>query len=208
MGVGAAAAAAVDRCVAAGGVVLFPADTVYGLGCDPSSRVAVERLYALKGRAPDRPAAVMFFQPQALEHTLPELGDRTRAALAALLPGPVTAVVPNPGRRFPLATGPDPERLGVRVPALPKGLGALRSITSPLLQSSANRSGEPDAGRLRDVDRDVRAGVDLEVDGGELPGTPSTVVDLSAYEEAGQWEIAREGAIDAARVAALLRGKR
>jgi len=202
----AACAAELARCVEAGGVVLFPADTVYGLGCDPSSRAAVERLYRLKARSPDRPAAVMFFGREALDRALPELGERTRAALGALLPGPVTAVVPNPGRRFPLAGGPEPERLGVRVPALPGKLGALRSVASPLLQSSANRSGGRDARRLEDVDRDVRTGVDLELDGGELPGSPSTVVDLGPYEETGEWEILREGAVGAARVAELLRG--
>lgn len=202
----AACAAELARCVEAGGVVLFPADTVYGLGCDPSSRAAVERLYRLKARSPDRPAAVMFFGREALDRALPELGERTRTALGALFPGPVTAVVPNPGRRFPLAGGPEPERLGVRVPALPPALDALRSVAAPLLQSSANRSGGPDARRLEDVDRDVRAGVDLELDGGELPGSPSTVLDLGAYEETGEWEILREGAVGAARVAELLRG--
>ncbi|MGI8804927.1 MAG: L-threonylcarbamoyladenylate synthase [Thermoleophilaceae bacterium] len=205
MGITAEDAAELERCVAVGGLVLFPADTVYGLACDPSSRPAVERLYAMKGRAGDRPAAVMFFQLEALARTLPELGERARAALTALLPGPVTAVVPNPERRFPLAAGPEPERLGVRVPALPPALGALRSVAAPLLQSSANPSGEPDARRLEDVDAEVRAGVDLELDGGELPGAPSTVVDLSAFEETGEWAIRREGAVAAARVAELLR---
>lgn len=186
--------------------MLFPADTVYGLGCDPSSRAAVERLYALKGRPADRPAAVMFFDPDGLGLALPELGERTRAALAALLPGPVTAVVPNPGRRFPLASGPRPDRLGVRVPALPPALSALGGMAAPLLQSSANPSGGADARRLDDVDPGIRTAVDLELDGGELPGTPSTVVDLAELEATGEWELLRAGALPREAVERALRG--
>src|SRR5213082_530328 len=102
-------AAELENCIAAGGVALFPADTVYRLATDPDSRAGVERLYALKGRPPDRPTAVMFFALEPALAALPELGPRTRAALERLLPGGVTALVPNPGRRFPLACGPEPE---------------------------------------------------------------------------------------------------
>jgi L-threonylcarbamoyladenylate synthase len=64
-----------------------------------------------------------------------------------------------------------------------------------VLQSSANRSGGADAARLADVDEELRAGVDLILDGGDLPGTPSTVVDLTSYEQDGSWELVREGAV-------------
>jgi L-threonylcarbamoyladenylate synthase len=184
-----------------GGVALFPADTVYGLAVDPDSREAVDRLYRLKGRPPERPAAVMFFRLDLAFAALPELGDRTRAALERLLPGPLTAVLPNPAQRFPLACGPEPERLGLRVPEVP----LLRGVRSPVLQSSANPSGGADARRLEDVDEHIRRGVDLVLDGGELPGVPSTVVDLSAFEDGGELAILREGAVPAERVEALLR---
>ena len=124
-----------ERAIAAGGVVVFPADTVYGLACDPGSAVAVERLYALKGRPPEKPAAVMFFALEPALAALPELGARTRAALEGLLPGGVTLLLPNPRRRFPLACGPDPATLGLRVADVP----ALRGVRVPVLQSSANR---------------------------------------------------------------------
>lgn len=197
-------AALLERSVEDGGVALFPADTVYGLACDPVSRAATERLYELKDRPQDRPAAVMFFQPELLLEALPELGERTRSALARLLPGAVTVVLPNPRRRFPLACGPQPERIGVRIPVLAGSREALASVTRPVLQSSANPSGGPDARRLGDVDPRIRAGVDLALDGGELPGTPSTVVDLTAYEERGGFEVLREGALPSERVSALL----
>ena len=92
-----------SRCIAVGGVAVFPADTVYGLACEPNAREAVARLYRLKGRRPERPAAVMFFALELARAALPELGPRTRAALGALLPGAVTLLLPNPARRFPLA---------------------------------------------------------------------------------------------------------
>jgi len=194
-----------ERCISVGGVALFPADTVYGLATEPDSPEGVDRLYRLKGRAPDTPAAVMFFELELALAALPELGPRTRDALARLLPRALTLLVPNPARRYPLACGPTPERLGLRVPLLEGQLAPLSAVSWPVLQSSANRSGAPDASRLADVDEELRASVDLILDGGELPGTPSTVVDLSAYESDGSWEVVREGAVPQEAVLRCLR---
>jgi L-threonylcarbamoyladenylate synthase len=191
-------------CIERGGIALFPADTVYGLAAAPGSEDAVRRLYELKGRPSERPAAVMFFELEQALAALPELGKRTRSALTRLLPGPVTLVLPNPLRRFPLACGPRPERLGIRVPALAGPLEPLARADLPVLQSSANLSGGADPRRLGEVDPAVRDGVDVELDGGDLPGTPSTVVDLAGYEEAGTFEVLREGALPADRIAAQL----
>ncbi|HEV2723759.1 MAG TPA: L-threonylcarbamoyladenylate synthase [Thermoleophilaceae bacterium] len=191
-------------CIEAGGVALFPSDTVYGLAAAPERESAVRRLYEIKGRSPERPAAVMFFDLERALATLRELGPRTRAALRRLLPGPVTVVLVNREKRYPLACGPSPERLGVRVPELAGALQPLGGLEVPVLQSSANRSGGVEARRLEEVDRSVRSGVDLELDAGELPGTPSTVVDLSSYEEGSRYEVLREGAVPAARLAAEL----
>jgi len=194
-----------ERCIAVGGVALFPADTVYGLATDPDSREGVERLYALKRRRPDRPAAVMFFQLELALAALPELPAVTRAALERLLPGAFTLLLPNPARRFPLACGPEPERLGLRVPRLTGALEPLSAASWPVLQSSANRSGGAEIRRVDDADERIRAGVDLVLDGGELPGTPSTVVDLTRYHEDGGYEIVREGAVSAVELEERLR---
>src|SRR5207302_8552256 len=107
------------RCIGGGGLVVFPSDTVYGLACDPENRASVERLYRLKGRSAAKPSAVMFFDLDAALGGLPELGSRTEQAMRQLLPGGVTLLVANPGRRFELACGDDPETLGVRVPDAP-----------------------------------------------------------------------------------------
>lgn len=194
-----------ERCISVGGVALFPADTVYGLATEPESREGVDRLYRLKGRAADTPAAVMFFGLELALAALPELGARTGEAVRRLLPGALTLLLANPARRFPLACGPEPERLGLRVPLLEGELAPLAAMRWPVLQSSANRTGEPDAARLADVDEELRAGVDLVLDGGELPGTPSTVVDLTDYEADGSWEVVREGAIPQEAVLRCLR---
>jgi len=194
-----------ERCIAVGGVALFPADTVYGLATEPDSREGDERLYRLKGRSAETPAAVMFFDLGLALAALPELGARTREAIERLLPGALTLLVPNQARRFPLACGPAPERLGLRVPLLEGALAPLAAVRWPVLQSSANRSGGRDAARVADVDEELRAGVDLILEGGELPGTPSTVVDLTSYEQDGSWELIREGAIPREAVVRCLR---
>jgi L-threonylcarbamoyladenylate synthase len=179
---------AFEECIRAGGVAVFPADTVYGLACDPEDADAVRRLYELKGRAPDKPAAVMFFEP---EQPLALVAERTRSFLASHWPGGLTALVPNPDHRFPLACGPDPDTLGLRVPDQPLLAGA----AVPVLQSSANVSGGPDARSLEEVPEAIRAGADLVLDGGELPGTPSTVVDLRDFEQTGEFRVVREGMV-------------
>jgi len=185
------------RCMTVGGVAVFPADTVYGLACQPESREAVERLYALKGRRPDKPAAVMFFDLDLALAALPELAPATRAALTRLLPGAVTALLPNPAGRFPLAGAGDPATLGLRVPRLEGALAPLAALRWPVLQSSANLAGGPDPVRLEDVPEEVRAGADLLLDAGPLPGTPSTVVDLRRYAQTGEWSVPRPGAVPA-----------
>jgi len=182
---------AFEACIGTGGLALFPADTVYGLACDPDDRFAVERLYLLKRRSPDKPSAVMFFGLEAAFEALPELGERTRSAMGRVMPGGVGVLVPNPSGRFALACGPDPTTLGVRVVSLPW----LAEVRRPVLQSSANQAGGPDPRRLEDVPTLLRAAVDLVIDAGELPGTPSTVVDLRRYEEEGEWSVLRAGAV-------------
>jgi L-threonylcarbamoyladenylate synthase len=192
------------ECLESGGVAVFPTDTVYGLGCDPQARGAVERLYALKGRSADRPVALMFFALAPALSALPELAPRERAAIGALLPGPVALLLPNRKRRFPLACGPDPGTLGLRVPLLAEPLAALSAVGAPVLQSSANFSRGGDARSLDEVPAKLRRLADLVLDGGELPGVASTVIDLRDYELSGAWRVLRPGPLAADTLAAAL----
>jgi L-threonylcarbamoyladenylate synthase len=191
-----------SRCIAVGGVAVFPADTVYGLACEPGLDEAVRRLYALKGRRPDKPAAVMFFQADLALAALPELPAPTRAAVRALTPGGVTLLLPNPQRRFGLTGGG--ETLGLRIPALPEHLRALEAVTWPVLQSSANHAGAPDARTLDEVPEAIRREAELVLDGGQLPGTPSTVVDLRGFATTRDWAVVRDGAVPREAVRAAL----
>jgi L-threonylcarbamoyladenylate synthase len=205
MALSAADAQTFERCIAVGGIAVFPADTVYGLACEPDTKEAVQRLYMLKRRPPDKPAAVMFFALDLALAALPELGPRTAGALRALLPGAVTLLLPNPAGRFPLACGPGAaDVLGLRVPRWPPALAPLADVRWPVLQSSANVAGGPDARRLKDVPQYMREHTDLVLDGGELPGTPSTVIDLRGFELDERWSVAREGAMSITEVAARL----
>jgi len=190
--------------ITGGGIAIFPTDTVYGLGTHPDSVEGVHRLYWIKGRSPDRPAAVLFFDLERALAALPEIGLKTQAALTRLLPGPVTVLLPNPATRFPLACGAEPSRLGLRVPKLDEKLEPLSFVQTPVLQSSANPTGDSDARSLEDVDARIRRGADIELDAGLLPGTPSTVIDLSSYEESGSFDVLREGAVSADAVGAAL----
>lgn len=190
-----AARAALERRVREGGVAIFPADTLYGLACDPLNADAVERIHEIKGRGERKPSAVMYFSPLAMRELVSGLGPRAREAVGALLPGPATLVLANPERRYPLACREDAERLGVRLIE-----GPLAGAMTPIFQTSANRSGAPAPRSFDGIDPGLLAGVDLAIDAGELIGEPSTVVDITEIDPGGDWRILREGALPATEV--------
>lgn len=193
-----------ERCMSVGGFAVFPTDTVYGLACDPGRREPFERIHLLKRRPPEKPSAVLFFGLDLALEALRELDAPTRAAFEALLPGAVTLLVENPARRFPMACGPDPTTLGVRVPATDGVLAPLAAVRWPVLQTSANLSGGPDPRTIDDVPERFRTEADLVLDAGPLPGTASTVVDLRGFGRDGSFAIVREGAVPEATVSAAL----
>ena len=197
----AATRAALERTIAAGGVVLFPADGLYGLACDPLDATAIARIHRIKGRDDGKPSAVMYFSPLAMRELVEGLGPRTRDVVGTLLPGPLTLVLANPQHRYPLACREDQARLGVRLIG-----GPLAGAMCPLFQTSANRSGEPAPGSFEQVPAEIVAEVDLAIDGGELTGQPSTVLDLTAFDESGEWWVLREGAVGGAELEERLAG--
>ncbi|HET9153810.1 MAG TPA: L-threonylcarbamoyladenylate synthase [Solirubrobacterales bacterium] len=190
---------ALERCIAGGGVAVFPSDGLYGLACDPLDANAISRIHRLKGRDDGKPSAVMYFSPLAIRELLSGLGPRTKAVASALLPGPVTLVVDNPQRRYPLACRQDRERLGIRLIG-----GPLAGTMCPVFQTSANLSGEPAPARFEDVPESILEGVELAIDGGELPGLPSTVIDVTAIDEHGSWKVLRDGALSPGDVTSAL----
>jgi L-threonylcarbamoyladenylate synthase len=120
------------------------------------------------------------------------MGERTRAAVGALLPGSVTLVIANPEHRYPLACREDPGRLGVRLIE-----GPLAGMPLPVFQTSANPSGGTPPASLAQVDPEIAGQVDLAIDAGALTGAPSTVVDLTELDSDGRWRVLRDGALPA-----------
>lgn len=196
---GAAARQALESCLSKGGVALFPSDGIYGLACDPLNPEAIRRIHEIKGRDDGKSSAVMYLSPLAMRELVRDLGQAVSEAFGKLLPGPVTLIVPNPRHRYPLACREDPSRLGVRVIA-----GPLAGVRLPMFQTSANLSGEPSTSSFAGVVPEVREEVDLAIDGGELTGLPSTVVDLTSYDEDGTWTVLREGGMSRGDLIAAL----
>jgi L-threonylcarbamoyladenylate synthase len=190
-----AARLALERCVEEGGVAIFPADTLYGLACDPLNAAAVKRIDEIKGRDEGKSSAVMYFSPLAMRELISGLDSRTRDAIGVLLPGPATLVVANPQRRYPLACREDPARLGLRLIE-----GPLTGVMTPILQTSANPSGVTPPTGFGEIDERIHGAADLAIDAGELLGAPSTVVDVTQIDEKGGWTILREGALSSQEV--------
>jgi L-threonylcarbamoyladenylate synthase len=181
--------------------VIIPTDTVYGLVADGYHKAPARALYALKRRPESMPCALMGAGLDAILDAVPELRGRSALVARALLPGAITLVVPNPGLRFRWLCGGTPTALGIRVPELPDVAAAVVSRVGVVASTSANVHGAPDPRRLEDVPESLRDGCGAVVDGGELPGAPSTVLDLTGAEPA----VLREGAIPAGEVLARVR---
>jgi L-threonylcarbamoyladenylate synthase len=194
----------VDDAVAAiraGEPVVLPFDTVYGLAAredEASSR----RLYALKGRGPAQPTALVARDADALVERIPELDA------GLLISGPLTLIVANPARRFPWLTGENPAAIGVRLPELVGPAAEVLADVGVVVATSANQPGGRDPATLAAVPEDIQRGAAAVVDGGELPGMPSTVVDLTGDVP----RVLREGAVSEAetlrRLEAAVRSRR
>ena len=181
---------AFERCIATGGVAVFAADTVYGLACDAADRCAIGRLYVLKHRPLDKPSAVMFFDLEAALAALPELGREPAPRWRSCCParsragGQSRASVSSGMRRGSgdaRAPGSGPARARRRVGG---GAAVEREPCGPTRGTT-----------LAEVPEALRAGAPPRLDGGELPGTASTVIDLRDYERRRPWSIVRAGAV-------------
>jgi L-threonylcarbamoyladenylate synthase len=175
-------------------VVILPTDTVYGLCADAYRSEPAERVYSLKGRAQTQPTALMASDVDTLVECIPELRGRSESIARALLPSSLTLILPNPARRFRWVTGENYDAIGVRVPALDGSAAEVLAELGCVIATSANLAGGADPRRVDDVPEEVLAGVAATIDGGELPGTPSTVLDFTGDEP----KVVREGAVPAA----------
>jgi L-threonylcarbamoyladenylate synthase len=182
---------------------VVPTDTVYGLATGAHLPDGYERLLRLKGRDASKPTAVVCGAVDTVFTTvLPELFGRAGVRARRLLPGPVTLIVPNPARRFRWLCGTTPDRIGLRVPELDPRLAAAIDRVGAVAATSANLAGEPPPRRLQDVDASLLERCAIALDGGELAGIPSTVVDITGPEPV----ILREGALGADEIRRRLDG--
>jgi L-threonylcarbamoyladenylate synthase len=194
-----AALAAVEA-IQAGLPVVLPTDTVYGLCASPSPEEPTRRVYRLKGRPETTPSALLCSDLEMLFECVPELRGRARTLARALLPGPYTLVFPNPARRYRWLTGSRQNTIGVRVPFLQGEAAVVLERVGAVMATSANLAGGPEPRRPEDVPGEIREFCAAFLDAGELPGTPSTVIDLTTDEP----QVLREGAVPAAEALAQL----
>ncbi len=180
---GIAEAAALIR---AGEVVAYPTETVYGLGADPFSDTAVERLFEVKGRARDKAVLLIVADMEQLTCVAAHISPRAQAYMEAFWPGPLSLVLPSASGLPDLLTGGSPT-ICVRCPACETARALCLAVGGPITSTSANLSGQEPA---RDLTRLNLPGVALAIDGGILPpSAPSTIIE----PESGA--ILRQGAI-------------
>jgi L-threonylcarbamoyladenylate synthase len=192
-----AQSSAVDSAISAihsGQPVVLPTDTVYGLCATPYHEEAARRVYRLKGRDEATPTALLCCDLEMLFECVPELRGKAGRIARALLPGPYTLIFPNPGRRFRWLTGTSPTTIGVRVPDLPEPSKSIVRRVGAVMATSANLTGGPDPRRIEEIPGEIASGSAAVIDAGELPGVPSTVLDLSGPEPS----VVREGAVPGA----------
>ena len=182
----------------AGGLVILPTETVYGLAADASDARAVAAVYEAKGRPAFNPL-IAHVADLATAQRIARFDERALTLAQRFWPGPLTLVLP--ARPLPRELTAGGATVGVRVPQHPVALGILEAAGVPLAVTSANRSGGPDRVTGAEVEAELGDRLSLVVDGVAPGGVPSTVLDLSGKEPV----VLREGALSAAELAAALR---
>jgi len=178
----------------AGGLVILPTDTVYGVACDPDNVEAVARLYQAKGRGEERPLQLLLAEPGWLNQVSEGLSPEARRLAEAFFPGGITLVVNRIGGGT----------VGVRVPDHPTCLEVIRAFGRPIAASSANRSGEPSPKTADEAIAQLGDLVDLVVDHGPCPvGRDSTVIDATRTPVS----VLREGAVSRDEIERVLKAK-
>jgi L-threonylcarbamoyladenylate synthase len=189
---------AVENAVAAlqaGNLVVLPTDTVYGLCASAHNAVAAARINEMKKR-PELAIAIIAASTDALIECVPEFRLGWQTLLEEVLPGPYTLVLPNPKRRLRTLSPGREETIGVRVPELPELSRQVLEQFGVVAASSANLHGEPDPKTVEQIPEEILNAVGVVIDVGELPGAPSTVIDLSGLVP----RVTRQGAGDPQRV--------
>ena len=182
-----------------GGLVVYPTDTVYGLGCDPLNVKAVQRVFRVKGDR-KKPLPILASSVADLEK-IAGLSDRARKIAAKFWPGPLTIIVPKKSA-LPSVVTCGLGSVGVRVPKHDVAVQLIRLSGGLLVGTSANKMGEKPPRTASEAAEQLGEEVDVILDGGPTPlGVSSTVIDLIAEEP----KILREGPISYEDISTLLK---
>lgn len=197
---------AVAGSLAQGGLACLPSDTVYGLACLSTRPLALDKIYAVKGRDANKPVALVFQDIEQVFSLITSLTEPVRQALTCLVPGPVTAILPVFGGELTSLGLLRGASIGVRL--IPPPLSDIyRRLPGPLAVTSANLSGEPDPCSVKEIPEGIRKACDVIVDAGPTEHCrPSTVVDLTPLAGDGLPRILREGVLSRPRVEKLIGG--
>lgn len=180
-----------------GGVVAFPTETYYGLACDPFSKAALSRLFALKRRSPDKPVLTLIDHENQLPLLVKDVPSLFVPLMESFWPGPLTLIFQALDDLPELLTGYK-STVGVRISSHPVARRLVEAVGQPITATSANFSGHPAAVSAREVSEQLGPDIDFILDAGETPGGKgSTIVGINDH---GELMILREGVIPAAQI--------
>jgi len=183
-----------------GGVVAFPTDTVYGLGCDAFNKQAVDRIYEIKKRSRDIPFPLLLSDVRQATEVAEFVPEVVWVLMKCFLPGGLTLVLPK-AADLPVFLNPKGDTVAIRVPNHPVTLGLIQGLGRPLIGTSANISGQPSPIIAQEVKAQLGTRVDLIIDGGRCPGgIESTVIDATT----GMLKILRQGLIKSEEIDKVL----
>lgn len=167
------------------GLIIYPTDTVYGIGCNALSRKAVEKVYLLKGREEKKPLSIVVSDIEMLKQYC-VVGEKEMETMERFLPGPYTLLLKRK-KKIAAASG---EKIGIRVPEHFFIITLVRQLGVPIVSTSANRKGGKPPAKIEEIDGRIRRGVSVIIDGGRCRhGKGSTVIDLI------EGKVLRKGAV-------------
>jgi L-threonylcarbamoyladenylate synthase len=161
-----------------GGIIIYPTETLYGLGANPFDLAAVERLYKLKGREAGKPIPFLIKDQEMLDTLVADVPPIGRQLMEQYWPGPLTLIFRAKEGLPPPVRG-EAGTIGVRISAHPIARLIVEAIAVPLTSTSANPAGEQDLSDAQSIADILGDQVDLVIDGGKVAGQGSTVVDLT-----------------------------
>ncbi|MBI2858384.1 MAG: threonylcarbamoyl-AMP synthase [Chloroflexi bacterium] len=189
------------RVLRAGGIVAFPTDTVYGLGCNAFNTQALVRIFEVKRRPRHLALPLLVSDMPQLREVAVEMSQAARLLAERFWPGALSLLLPRTNKVPDIVTARG-NKVAVRLPAHPVPVFLARAVGAPLVGTSANLHGQPSCRTAEEVRRQLDGEVDMIVDGGETPGgIESTIVDVQDSRPV----IIREGAISSGAIMQALR---